>query len=104
MAQRSNTQNKAMHKYFDLVADALKENDITMQAVYEVNEVEIEPSTKAIKEVWRGIQDAALGKDSTADLDTAEVTKMYDTFNKMLGENFGIHVPFPTNDYYRHES
>jgi hypothetical protein len=37
-----------------------------------------------------------LGKESTTELTTKEIDLVFDTINKHLGEQFGIHIDFPS--------
>jgi hypothetical protein len=46
--------------------------------------------------LWRPIQEAMLGKESTRELTTDEVSKIYDVLNRHLGEKFGIECDFPS--------
>ncbi len=95
--QRTILQNRAMHKYFALLATAMNEAGIDLKEA--LPEVDIPISEEIVKNcIWRPIQMAQLGKVSTTELNTAEITKVYDTLNKWLGEEFGLHVPFPTNE------
>lgn len=47
-------------------------------------------------DIWRQFQIAMLDKESTADLETKEVSQVYEVINRFLGERFGVHVPFPS--------
>jgi hypothetical protein len=48
-----------------------------------------------VKEVWRAIQFTQTGKKSTTELSNSEVSRVYDTFNKFLGETYHLHLPWP---------
>jgi hypothetical protein len=58
------------------------------------------PWTKlTVKEhIWRPVQDAQLGKNSTIKLESHEVSAVYDVINRHLSDKFGVHVPFPSKD------
>ncbi len=49
-----------------------------------------------IKEVWKAIQFTMYRTTSTKDLTTKQIDEVFDVLNKFLGENFSIHVPFPS--------
>lgn len=95
--QRTKLQNKALHKYFELLAESLNAAGYDMRKTLR-HDIEIAWTPAAIKEhLWRGLQIAMTEKVSTADLNTKEITKVYDELNKHLGEKLKIHVPFPKN-------
>jgi len=98
--KRTSAQNRAIHKYLELVAEALDREGHSLQNVTAaIKRAEIRPTTNALKEViWRPLQQIMLGKDSSTELTTAEVDKVYEAMNAFLGREFHIHVPFPTNE------
>jgi hypothetical protein len=52
-----------------------------------------------VKEVlWRPIQIAATGKESTTELDTKEPSIVYEILNRHIASNFGVSVPWPCED------
>ena len=98
--KRSIQQNKAIHKYCDLVAKELNREGHTMQDVIKkITRVEIEPDMKNVKDIlWREIQKVVVHKKSTTELETDEVDKVFNTMNNFLGREFGVHVPFPNHE------
>lgn len=93
---RTSQQNKALHKYFALLAEALNESGLDMRKTLK-QDVEIPWTMENIKNyLWRPIQKELLKKKSTRDLDTGEITKVYDVLNRMTGEKFGISLLFPS--------
>ena len=96
--QRTIQQNKALHLFYRLLADELNSASLDMRVVLKP-EISIPWSPQAIKEyLWRPIQIAQLGKQSTTDLNNNQITQIYDTLNRHLGEKFGVYIPFPNND------
>lgn len=94
--QRTREQNKALHLWFTMVADALNEAGYDLKTVLAKAPVDIPNSGYTVKEnLWKPILKAQLGFDSTTEHDTKNVDAVYDTLNRFLGENFKIHVPFP---------
>lgn len=99
MKQRTSQQNKSLHLYLSQVAHELQNQGQTMQDVVKaIKKVEIVPTGKNLKElVWREIQKALLNKESTTELTKHEVDEVYEVMNKWLGQNFEIHIPFPSD-------
>lgn len=93
---RTKQQNKALHVLFQLLADTLNDNGLDMKKTLKP-EVDIPWTAIAAKEfLWRPIQRAQLGKQSTTELTTKEIDEVFETINRHLGEKFGVHVPFPS--------
>ena len=93
--QRTAQQNKAMHLYFQFVAESLNNAGLDMRAVLKP-EIEIPWNKTTVKEfMWRPIQKIQLGKRSTTELTTKDLDEIYDTMNRHLAIH-GIHVPFPS--------
>ena len=100
MNQRTISQNNSIHQYLKLVAHELQNQGQTMRDVIQkLPEVEIPATTYTLKEIlWKPIQKASLGKESTTELTTAEVTLVYDIMSMFLAKEFQIDMPFPSND------
>lgn len=98
--RRTLTQNKALHKYFELLARAMDEQGITITEFVKALDrfgIELFPTKETVKEnVWKVVQERQTGKKSTTELTTDEVKKVYEPINKFFSENWGIHVPFPS--------
>jgi hypothetical protein len=93
--QRSEQQNKAMHKYFSMLADALNNAGLDQRQVLKPG-VDIPWTPEAVKkQLWHPIESAMYDKDSTADLDKVEVGRVYEVLNRHLAEKLGISVEFP---------
>ena len=99
MTTRTTTQNAAIHKYFSLLAEALNDAGYDMQKVLEHKAVSVPWNESMVKEVlWRGIQKAMFNKESTTELEINEVSEVYDVLSRHISENFGVYVPFPSNE------
>jgi hypothetical protein len=95
---RTNRQSRALHLYFQLLSDELNNAGYDVKKTLE-HSVSIPWSPVRIKElIFRPIMEAQLGKTSTTELSTKDIDLLYDTLNRYLGENFGIHVPLPSED------
>ena len=98
MNQRTPLQNKALHKYFSLLAEALNDAGYDMRKTLKAD-IEIPWTEENIKNhLWRPIQISMTGKQSTIALDTAEPGQIYEVLNKHLGEKLGVNVPFPCDE------
>ena len=98
MTQRTSQQNKALHKYFTLLADELNAAGYDMRRTLKPG-VDIPWSPELVKQyLWKSIQEAMLGSDSTRELTTKEIGQVYDVLNKHLGETTGVHVAFPSKE------
>lgn len=96
--QRTLQQNKALHMYFTLLADELNSSGYDMKRTLKPS-VEIPWTPENVKEyLWRPIQEAYVNKESTRELTTKEIDKVYDVLNKHLGENTGVTVVFPSKE------
>lgn len=97
--QRTSQQNKAMHKYFELLASALNDSGYEMKKVLEVKSVDVPWSSVSVKEVlWRPIQEAVTGKESTTELNTVDPSEIYTILDRHISSNFGVHVPWPSEE------
>lgn len=94
---RTTKQNSALHKYFSLVAGALKAAGIDARKFFRP-EVEIPVSAEMLKrDAWKPIQDAMIGEASTTKLTRKQVNEVYEVFDRHLAQSHGIHIPFPSN-------
>jgi len=95
MDKRTEQQNKALHKYFELLADDLNNAGLDMKVVLKP-EVDIPWTKETIKEyIWKPVQKAMLLKESTTELTTSEISKVYDVINRLISEKYELHTPFP---------
>jgi len=96
--KRTNVQNNSIHLYLDLLSKELNNAGYDMKKVLKP-EVDIPWSTTLAKEyLWKPIQEALLRKKSTTELETSEVSQVYEVLNRHLGEKLGIHVEFPSQE------
>jgi len=93
---RTGQQNKALHKGFELLADALNDAGYDMKTVLTTKQVEVPWTKLSVKEaLYRPIMQAMYEKGSTAELNRIEVSDVWDVLNRHLGQNFGVTVEFP---------
>ena len=102
----SKQQQKSLHLYLELVAETLDREGRTMQDVVKaIKRAEIRPTKMALKEVvWKPLFKIISGKDSTTQHDPKDLDRTFEAMNKWLGEQFEIHVPFPTQEIKDYES
>jgi len=97
--QRTKHQNRALHLYFTLLAEALNNAGLDQRKVLKPS-VAIPWDAKSVKDqLWRQIQQAQVHKRSTTELDTKETTLIYETLNRHLGEKFGVSILWPSEDH-----
>jgi len=98
MDKRTLTQNRAMHKFFEMLSQDLNLAGLDMKRTLKPS-VEIPWTAITVKEyLWKPIQDAMLEKESTTELSTKEVNAVYETLIRHLGEKFGITTEFPKDE------
>ena len=95
--QRTLQQNRALHLWFELVAQALNEGGFNVQLVLK-QKMDIDWNKELIKELlWRPAQKVILHKNSTTELlKQKDIDEVFDHLNRHLGEKFWIHIPFPS--------
>lgn len=97
LKKRTLRQNRALHKFFTLLAEEFNDNGLDMRKVLKP-EVDIPWTAESVKNhMWRPLQDAMYDKKSTTELTTLELTRVYEVLNRFTAKN-GIHVPFPSEE------
>ena len=92
--QRTTNQNSAIHAYCGEVAKVMQARGLDMKTVVK-DGVPIEPSMYMVKEyMWRPIQKALTGVESTAKINTMEVNEVYEHLSRLLAEKYSIDVRF----------
>ena len=96
--QRTLLQNRAMHKWFTLLSDELNTLGLDMRVILKP-EWHIWWTPESVKEnLWKPLQEAMYGKDSTTKLTTAEINKVYEQIMKVIGEKHSVYIPFPSQE------
>ena len=101
-SKRTEAQNRALHLYLSQVADELNAAGYTLPTVLE-KRPGITFTPEIVKEtLWRPLQKALVGKESTTTLNKgSDIDGIYEHLNRFLGEEFGVHVPFPQGEGVR---
>ena len=95
MDTRTILQNKAMHKFFSMIATQLNKRGHRIDP----KGLNIDWSPIRVKElIWKEFQKVVLNKESTRKLTRTEITEIYDYVNQYLGETFDFNVAFPSKD------
>ena len=97
-SKRSGLQNSSIHLYLEWLSKAL--NDAGWDMTATMNKLSkksnIPWSMLSIKErLWRPVQLNTFGNDSTAKLDTDQVSTVYEALNLVTSERLGVSVSFP---------
>ena len=98
---RSNQQNKALWKFFGLVADALTARGVTMRTVFEkTSRFDIPPSKDNVHDLWLYFQKALYSTESTRELKRREqIDRVHEVMMKNMGETFGLdYIDFPSEE------
>lgn len=96
---RTTQQNKALHKYCELLAEALNDAGYEMKAVLAVKQVDIPWNKDRVKDVlWKPLQEVVTGKSSTTELSTIDPSEIYSILDRHISQNFGVHVEWPSEE------
>lgn len=100
-SKRTNQQNKALHKYFELLSDALNEKGLDFNKIFKRPQSLMITPVLVKELMWRPVQKALFGKVSTKDLEKqSNIDMVYDVINKKVSE-WGVYVPFPDKEFLR---
>lgn len=95
---RTLPQNRAIHKYFTMLAESLNNAGLDVKKTMK-HDVDIPWTETLIKElIWRKVQLAMYDVESTAKLDTEQVSKVYEVINRHIAQTFGVSVVFPSKE------
>jgi len=97
--KRTLDQNKAIHLYCDMIAETFNEmgQQFSFTGVKGL-EIKIKYSMILVKEtMWKPIQIALFGFESTTELDTKQVGEIAEQI-EIFFANIGIDLPFPNKE------
>lgn len=97
-------QNKALHLWFKWWASVLQEQGVDMANIR--LSIPVRPTPDNFKEmIWRPVLEATYpGIHSTRELASNEIDDVVDALSVGLSEQFGVHVPFPSEEDVRRET
>jgi len=91
-------QMRSIHLYFSMLSDALNAAGLDMKAVMaKLSKNAMIPwSPSAVKErLWRPVMLDTYEKESTTQLETNEISVVYESLNEVTSEQLGVSIPFP---------
>ena len=92
---RTHKQNNALHVYCRMLSEALNDAGYDMKKTLK-QEAEIPWTTELVKQyLWKPVQEAVTGKDSTSTAGTEDYDKVHQVLSKHLSEKFNVYIPFP---------
>ncbi len=96
--QRTLTQNACLHLYCQQVADALNDAGLDIRTTVK-SDVDVPWTDRLVKDtMWRAIQKAITGQDSTTKPETHQYSEIYDVLNRHLINKLGISVAWPSKE------
>lgn len=99
--KRTLKQNGSIHLYCSILSETFNAMGLDQKAVLKPG-TPIPWDERSVKEkIWRKVQIALTGKKSTKDLDTTEVSKVYEAVSRHLAEVFCVNVDFPSVNHER---
>jgi hypothetical protein len=99
--QRTLKQNKSLWLLFEMLAEELNVAGYDMKAVLKP-EVDISWNKDMIHDyLWIPIQRIMTNKNSTSELTSTEIDKIFETLNRHLGQKLGISCDFPSIETLR---
>ncbi len=94
--QRTNLQNRALHKGCEEIAFMLVEHGISLSVALKT--LDVRPTMNSIKDAYRSIASAKYGVDSTADLTTVQINEVWVDLVKAIEESTGVYCGFPSQE------
>ena len=91
--KRTINQNKALHLWFDMVAEKL--NEVGLEQKITLGTIDVPWTKETVKMLFKKVAMAQFNKPHTSDLTSKELTQTVDTFNRYISEK-GISQPFPS--------
>jgi hypothetical protein len=95
--QRTNSQNRALHLWCEMVAHTL--NDAGMEMVVQIPDRTRKPwevpwtMTSVKEQIWRPVQIAMTKKESTTEAERTEYNLIYETISRRFAQSFGLVLP-----------
>jgi hypothetical protein len=97
--KRSNQQSKALHFYFQQIANLLNEHGVDLKALLEAFREEDTPITgNNIKDIFKSILFRMHGKNTTTEMTTQDLNEIFMVFNKNISLLTDTNVEFPSRE------
>ena len=99
MTGRTLSQNKAIHLYCKLLAKKFNASGLDMKTVLKPS-VEIPWSQDTVKDqLFKVVMNAMFPEiESTKDLNTSQVSEVYETLNRHTATKLGVSLAFPNRE------
>lgn len=92
--RRTSQQNKALHLWLEMLAERMNAQGVGVKALMKAKSLDVPMSMELCKEMlWRPVQEAMFGIESTADMNTGDYNRVYTVLCQQLGEKMGLVVP-----------
>lgn len=96
-------QRNALHLFCDRLAEALNDGGFDQKAVLEKKVLPLPNTKESVKELVRAAQAAMYPREdgkkpSTNEMTNGQLGKVIDAIGLWTGTNFGISVPFPSQE------
>jgi len=97
--KRTNLQNDSLHLYFALLSEAFNDAGYTIKDVIQIINMGLLWTPISVKEaLWRPLQVNMLGKQSTTQLNTVDITTICEPLRIVLNDRLKIDIPFPSTE------
>ena len=97
---RTGQQNNALHLYLSRLSVAMNEAGLDMKQVLSHHDL-IPWDVKGLnakEKLWKPIQEALLGVESTTKPKASEYAEIYDTLNSFMSREYGLSIQWPVKD------
>ena len=95
---RTTLQNRALHKFFKIISDALNEQGNEFIFTGLKGNISTMYTSEIVKNhIWKVVQVGLFNVESTTKINTKQINRISDVLIKHLGEN-GIIVDFPRDE------
>jgi len=94
---RTSLQNNALHLYLSRLSVAMNEAGLDMPTVLSHHDL-IPWDVKGLnakERLWKPIQEALTGKESTTKPKSSQYAEIYDTLNSFMSSKYGISIQWP---------
>ena len=97
---RTGQQNNALHLYLSRLSIAMNEAGLDMKAILSHHSLipwDVK-GNNAKERLWKPIQEALTGVESTTKPKASEYAEIYDTLNSFMSREYGISIQWPVKD------
>lgn len=100
--RRTSLQNNAIWLYCEILSKELNDAGLYLPVDFLGSKYQRSWTKSSVMElIWRPMQEGLFKKESTTDLETDQVGKVYEEINRALSETYGLFVDFPRWDRFQ---